>query len=152
MSTEIKKTKNLPSLLTDFFDNRRLFSPIVHDLEDRLLDFGWSAKIPSANIKENGSDFKIELAAPGLEKKDFKIEVDNGILTISSEKKEEKTDEKENYRRQEFSYNYFKRSFELPENSNPDNIDAKYENGVLKLTLPKKVVTPAKPKKEIAVL
>ncbi len=152
MSTEIKKGKSFPTLVNDFFENGKLFSPVIHDLENRLLDFGLKSKIPSVNIKENGVDFKIELAAPGLEKNDFKIEVEGGLLVISAEKQEEKTDEKENYRRKEFSYNFFKRSFDLPENSVPEKIEAKYENGILKLILPKKEVAPATPKKEIAVL
>jgi HSP20 family protein len=151
MSTEIKKGKPFPTLISDFFENGKLFSPVIHDLENRLLDFGLNSKIPSVNIKENGADFKIELAAPGLEKKDFKIEVENGQLVISAEKEEEKKEENEKYRRREFSYNFFKRSFDLPENSVPEKIEAKYENGLLKLTLPKKEAAPATPKKEIAV-
>ena|SRR5688572_9093891 len=152
MSTEIKKRKTFPTVVSDFFENGKLFSPVIHDLEDKLLDFGLKSKIPSVNIKENGADFKIELAAPGLEKKDFKIEVEDGLLVISAEKEEEKKEENENYRRKEFSYNYFKRSFDLPENSVPEKIDAKYENGILKLVLPKKEVKAPAPKKEITVL
>ena len=101
MSTEIKKRKTVPTLLSDFFENGKLFSPVIHDLEDRLLDFGLKSKIPSVNIKENGVDFKIELAAPGLDKKDFKIEVEDGLLVISAEKEEEKKEDNENFRRKD---------------------------------------------------
>ena len=96
-------------------------------------------------------NFKIELAAPGFDKKDFKVETDNGMLTISSEKEKEEKEDTENYRRREFSFSSFRRSFQLPENSIQDKIEAKYENGVLKLTLPKKEISISKPKKEIKI-
>ncbi|MGZ4033408.1 MAG: Hsp20/alpha crystallin family protein [Bacteroidia bacterium] len=152
MSLLVKRNKAaLPSLVSDFFDSGRLF-PSVFDVDANLFDFdGGSIMVPDANIIENGKDFKIELAAPGLERKDFHVEVNNGILTISAEKKEEKKEENENYKRREFSYNSFSRSFTLPENSVQDKIDAKYENGILHLTLPKKEVTVLKPAKQIKV-
>lgn len=95
---------------------------------------------PALNILELEKEFKLELAAPGLEKADFKIQVENNFLTISAEKKEEKNEEKENYRRREFSYHSFKRSFELPQNVQADGISAKYENGILNVSIPKSVV------------
>lgn len=152
MSLLVKRNRTaLPSLVSDFFDTGKLF-PSVFDVDANLFDFdGGSILVPDANIIENGKDFKIELAAPGLERKDFKVEVKDGILTISAEKKEEKKEEKENYKRREFSYNSFCRSFTLPENSVQDKIDAKYENGILRLTLPKKEVTISKPAKQIEV-
>jgi HSP20 family protein len=122
---------------------------------DFTNDFGgsdWATNVPSVNIVENEKDFKIELAAPGLEKKDFKIAMENGMLMISAEKKEEKKEEKENYMRREFSFNKFSRSFRLPENCLTEKIDAKYENGVLRLLLPKKEVKVMNPAKEIKVL
>lgn len=139
-----------PRLVRDFFDTDFFNTPSIFDFNGGLSRFTWPV-VPSVNITENSKDFKIELAAPGLEKKDFKIEVDNGVLTISSEKKKEEKEEKENYSRREFSYESFSRSFGLPENSLPDKIDAHYENGILKLTLPKKEITVSKPKKEIKV-
>jgi HSP20 family protein len=110
-----------------------------------------SNTLPSVNINEDESSFRIEVAAPGLEKKDFKIETEGGYLIISSEKEQESTDEKENYRRREFSYSSFSRSFQLPENSLPEKIEAKYENGILRLVLPKKEHTSVKHRKEIKV-
>jgi HSP20 family protein len=109
-------------------------------------------RVPSVNITENDKDFKIELAAPGLERKDFKVEVENGMLCISSEKEEESKEEKKNYTRKEYSYKGFSRSFTLPDNCMPEKILAKYDNGVLNITLPKKEVTVSKPAKEIKVL
>ena len=79
-----------------------------------------------------------------MEKKDFKIALDNGMLTISAEKKEESKEEKENFTRREFTFNRFSRSFRMPDNCLPDKIDAKYENGLLLLTLPKKEITITK--------
>jgi HSP20 family protein len=141
----------LPSLASDFFDNGRLF-PNVFDLDTNLFDYdGGALMVPDANIVENEKDFKIELAAPGLDRNDFKVEVNNGVLTISAEKEEEEKEENENYKRREFSYSSFSRSFTLPENSVQDKIDAKYENGILRLTLPKKEVTISKPAKQIKV-
>jgi len=143
--------KTLPKLINDFFETDFFSRPGFLDFN---MDFPFnrlSTSMPSANIIEMDGEYKLEMAAPGLEKKDFKIEVDNGLLTISSEKKEEKKEEKKNYRRQEFSYQSFSRSFRLPENSVSDKIDAHYENGLLTLTLPKKEKTPTKAKKEIKI-
>lgn len=140
-----------PKLVSNLFDTDFFTRPSLLDFEGGLSRLNMLANYPSVNIAEHDKDFKIELAAPGLEKKDFKIETDNDMLTISSEKKHEKKEEKENYRRQEFSYESFSRSFQLPENSLPEKIEAKYEDGLLKLTLPKKEVTIHKPKKEIKV-
>jgi HSP20 family protein len=151
MSLLVKRNGNLfPGLVSDLFDADLALRPSLFDF-DRDLFKGLRASVPSVNITEDENSFKFELAAPGLDKKDFKVEADNGILTISSEKEKENTEENENYCRREFSYNSFSRSFQLPDNSLPDKIDAKYENGVLKLTLPKKEVSVAKPKKEIKV-
>ncbi|MDP1728331.1 MAG: Hsp20/alpha crystallin family protein [Bacteroidota bacterium] len=152
MTLTVRKNGSLfPTLVNEFFERDRLL-PDLLDLESTLLN-RWSTdfRVPSANIIENTKDFKIELAAPGLEKKDFKIEVDNDYLTISAEKEEEKKEEKEDFRRREFSYNSFSRSFLLPDNTLSDKIDAKYEDGILRLSIPKKEVTVTKTKKEITV-
>jgi len=138
-----------PRLINDFFDND-FFNYGLADLNKNFLRNGQSL-VPSVNISENNKDFTIELAAPGLEKNDFKIEVDNGLLNVSAEKKNEEKEEKENYCRREFSYQSFSRSFVIPDNSVPDKIDAHYQDGILKLTLPKKEVTLTSPKKEIKV-
>lgn len=142
------RNRNLPSLMDNLMETSNFLSSNIFDWDGGRMDM---PLIPDANIVENEKDFRIELAAPGLEKKDFKIEVSNGILSVSAEKEKEEKEEKENYRRREFSYSSFSRSFALPDNSLPDKIDAKYENGILRLSLPKKEVTVSKPKKEIKV-
>lgn len=152
MSQLTKRNRALfPSIVSDFFDTGRLL-PSIFDADTDLFDFnGGSLVIPNANIAENEKDYKIEVAVPGLEKKDFKIEVDNGVLTVSAEKEEEEKESRKNYKRREFSYRSFSRSFSLPDNSLPDKIDAKYDNGILTLSIPKKEVTISKPVKEIKV-
>ena len=136
-----------PALTNELFDTG--FFPRLWDMD--FIGTDWATNVPSVNIVENREHYMIEMAAPGLEKKDFKIAVDNRMITISAEKKEERKEEKPNFMRREFSYNTFTRSFRLPENCLMDKIDAKYENGVLFLTLPKKEVTVTKPVKEIKV-
>jgi HSP20 family protein len=107
--------------------------------------------MPSVNVRETDKSFELDFAAPGLSKKDFKITVDNGVLTISSEKKEEKEEVEKDYTRREFSYNSFSRSFTLPENVNEEDVKAAYEDGILKLHIAKKNVTVSKAKKAIEV-
>jgi len=97
--TLVKRNGNLfPSLIDDFFRTDLLPRASLLDFDGDLSDLGLSTYVPSVNISETNKDFQFEVAAPGLEKKDFKIEVDNKTLTISSEKREEKNEEKENYR------------------------------------------------------
>jgi HSP20 family protein len=115
-------------------------------------DFDKMNDMPAINVKEEKDAFLIDVAAPGMKKEDFKVEVDRGVLMISAtteEKKVEKTDE---YRRQEFNFMDFKRSFWLPENVKADQIAATYENGLLKLKLPKLAELPAEKGKMIKVV
>jgi HSP20 family protein len=128
-------------LLSDFFEG-----------EDLSLDRLWNKEMsmPAVNISEGDKTYEIELAVPGMRKNDFKVKVENGVLTISAEREEEKKEKEKNYTRREYSYNSFKRSFTLPENVKEDDIKAHYEDGVLKLTVAKKVMTVSKAK-EIAV-
>lgn len=132
---KLLKNPLFPSLLTDrwmpeFFDNERFFDS----------DWMKSITVPSVNIRETEKEFFVELAAPGLNKKDFKIAVENGMLTISAEKKLEKEEKEKDFTRKEFSYSNFSRSFMLPENVNEDKIEAHYEDGILKLQVLKKAV------------
>ena len=94
--------------------------------------------VPAVNITENSDRFVLEMAAPGLKKSDFHINVEKDVLTISSEQKEEKEEKDDNYARKEFYYNSFSRSFNLPETIDVENIKADYKNGILNLVLPKK--------------
>ncbi len=152
MALVLKRNGNLfPRVVNDLMETGNMFTPDLLDFNNNLLNWDFSVKSPSVNITENDKEYKIELAAPGLEKKDFKIEMEDKVLTISSEKEEETKEENENYKRREFSYSSFTRSFQLPADILADKIDAKYENGILKLAVPKKEVTVSKPRKEIKV-
>jgi HSP20 family protein len=153
MTLVIKKRDGslFPSLVSDFFNAERLFGPGFLDINGGLIDREKAIVLPDANIIENEKDFKIELAAPGLNRDDFKVEIEDGVLCVSAEKEEEQEEDRKNYRRREFSYRSFSRSFTLPENSVSDKIDAKYENGILRVVIPKKEVSVSKPVKEIKV-
>jgi HSP20 family protein len=95
--------------------------------------------LPSVNIKESKEGYEVEMAAPGISKKDFKIELSHGVLTISSQKKvENETKKGQEYTRKEFSYQSFSRSFTLPNTVDNDNISARYDNGILKVLIPRK--------------
>ncbi|MGJ8714486.1 MULTISPECIES: Hsp20/alpha crystallin family protein [Maribacter] len=107
------------------------------------------ATVPAVNIKENEKDFELELFVPGRVKDDFKIEIDDSVLTISAEIKEENEEVKENFTRREFSISSFKRSFTLPDTVATDNIEATYEGGILKFNIPKKEEALPKPKRLI---
>ncbi len=109
--------------------------------------------LPAVNIKETPNDFQVEVAAPGLNKEDFVVELEHQVLTIFSEKSQESKEvsEDERYTRKEFSYNAFKRAFTLPEKVEFDKIEAVYTNGILKVIVPKKEESKEKPKKMIAV-
>jgi len=122
-----------------FPDITSLFDDFLGNVSNNKLSFATGHSIPAVNIKENEKDFELEVAAPGMEKKDFKVNVENNTLVISAEKKEEKKEKNDNYSRKEFSYESFERSFTLPQDLVDDNkISAKYENGILKINIPKK--------------
>lgn len=107
--------------------------------------------LPAVNIREGEKEFNLELAVPGHNREDFNIEVDENVLTISLEIKEEHEDKNEGYTRREFRYGSFKRAFTLPETVNEDAIEAKYEDGILRFTLPKKDEALPKPKRMIEI-
>ncbi|MFW5758604.1 MAG: Hsp20/alpha crystallin family protein [Bacteroidota bacterium] len=137
---------SFPSLINRFF-------------EGELMDWnnsnfaGSDSTLPAVNIKENNDEFMIEVAAPGMKKEDFKVNYDNGQLTISSEKENENVEKDgEKVTRREFSYQSFQRSFTIPENViEADKIHAKYENGILHLNLPKREEVKPKPAKQIEI-
>ncbi|MDN5205054.1 Hsp20/alpha crystallin family protein [Fulvivirgaceae bacterium BMA10] len=145
MTTPAKKDSglfsNVPSLFADFF-------------EDDLFGFDrsneWVSKVPPANVMENEDNYVIEMAAPGMKKKDFQINIQNGNLTISAENETEEVKKEKTYTRKEYGYTSFSRSFRLPEIIDSDKILAKYENGILQLTLPKKAKEKI-PVKKIAI-
>lgn len=116
-------------------------------------NFHVGTTIPAVNILETEDDFMVAVAAPGKSKEDFKIELDNDILTISSEEKEENKNVEQNgkYTRREFSYSTFKRVFTLPETVNSEKISATYNNGVLEISLPKREEAKVQPKRMIEI-
>ena len=121
------------------------FSDFFNDLfENMSVPELKGSTVPHVNISETDENFTLEMAAPGLKKEDFNVKVENDMLTISSEKKEESSEKKGKYTRKEFSYSSFLRSFTLPEMVNSENISANYEDGIIKVILPKK--EEAKPK------
>ena len=105
--------------------------------------------LPLVNIKENETDFELELSVSGWNKEDFKIEIDKDVLTVSAEVKTEEVKSEENYTRREFTNMSFRRSFTLPNTVDAENIKANYENGVLSFVLPKKIEALPKPKRVI---
>ncbi|PUV21498.1 MULTISPECIES: Hsp20/alpha crystallin family protein [Sphingobacterium] len=127
-------TKSLNTDAVNPFVNT-VFDNLFNDnfISDRLV-----SRVPAVNISESEKSFKIEMAAPGLDKSDFKINVDKNLITISAEKKDEQTSEDKLYSKKEFNYSSFSRSFTLPETVDYSNIEAAYEGGILILTVGKK--------------
>lgn len=139
-----------------------MFLPSFWDnfLSKDLMDWGSSnfsttdTTLPAVNVKEKDEAFEIEVAAPGMNKEDFKVNFENNVLTISSEKQEEKKEEeKGRYTRREFSYQSFQRSFTVPQELvEGEKISAKYCDGLLCINLPKKEEVKPKPPREIKIL
>lgn len=137
----------VPSLFDDLFNRDWLDSSLANWR-------GNGASLPAVNVMESNDDFQIEVAAPGMKRNDFKVELDNNVLTISSERQDssEQKDSNGNYSRREFSYQSFQRSFSLPENKvMGDKITARYADGILYVTVPKSEEAKVKPAKQIAV-
>ena len=135
----------MPSLFDRFFEND------MFDWSNRNYS-NTNTTLPAVNIKEDEDGFEVEMSAPGLDKKDFKIELNNSVLSISSEKKaENETKEGQQFTRREFSYQSFSRSFTLPETAEGEKIKAKYENGILSVSIPKKEEAKPKPVKQIEI-
>jgi HSP20 family protein len=135
----------LPSIFDRFFNS---------DLMDwNLSNFSsTNTSLPAVNVKETDNEFIIDVAAPGMEKKDFKVNFQNNILTVSSEKKDEREEKNGKYSRKEFSYQSFQRSFTVAENSiDSEKINAKYNDGILHITLPKREEVKPKPLREIKI-
>ncbi|MDX9811551.1 MAG: Hsp20/alpha crystallin family protein [Bacteroidales bacterium] len=115
-----------PFFMNGLFDDD--FFPVVNTR---------SASLPAVNIREDDKRFILDLAVPGIDKKDLKIDINEDILTVSSESKHESEENREGYKRKEFSYSSFCRSFQIPDNVNSDKIEANYKDGILTVTLPK---------------
>lgn len=146
--TLTKRNGNLTNTFPNLFDD--LFSGDLFDWNNSNFSTTGTT-LPAVNVKETSESFVVEMAVPGMTKEDFKVELNNNLLTISSEQKSEH-EEKENdkYTRKEFSYQSFQRSFQLSREAvDADNIQAKYENGVLHLTIPKREEVKQKPSRLI---
>lgn len=132
MSNLIRRNSFFDDFITkDLFEfNRPKFSPS-------------EATLPSVNVLEQKDSFEIQVAAPGIKKENFKIDLERNVLTVGSETREE-TEQKDSdgsFTRREFNYSSFSRSFTLPDSVDSDRIEAAYENGILKITVPKKDIT-----------
>lgn len=138
---------SVPSLLNDIFTDDWFNSSLAN----------WKTagtNLPAVNVRETNDDFMIDVAAPGMKRDDFKVELDNNILTISSEleEKQEEKDKNGRYTRREFSYQSFQRSFSLPENKvDGGKISAKYTDGILHVVVPKREEAKVKPARQITV-
>jgi len=134
LRTLTKRTDNVPSLFNDLF---RPWDALFENNGGSLLRNLSPLSMPAANIVENKDHYEVSLAAPGMKKDDFNIDLEGNVLTISAEKEEKIEQKDERYSRQEFNYTSFSRSFTLPQWVNKDKIDATYENGLLRVNLPK---------------
>lgn len=154
METLVKRDGLFPSLIgksvNNFFDD--FLTKDLFDWTDRnFATLG--SNLPSVNLKETDTHLKVEMAAPGMKREDFKVEIDNNTLMISSEKEEEKeeTRKKDNFVRKEFNYQSFFRSFYLPENIDVNKIEATYKDGILHVTIAKKPGSEKKSLKNIPI-
>jgi HSP20 family protein len=139
-----KTGERTPSVFDDFFKP-------WNEWFDNGGFWGKVMNVPAVNITEQKNDYLVSLAAPGLKKEDFKIDVDGNMLTISSEKEESKEEKDKKFTRKEYNYSSFSRSFTLPEEINKEKIEAKYEDGVLRISLPRKEEAKKPAAKQIAV-
>jgi HSP20 family protein len=143
MLPALRKRSSFPSLIDEFFGG--------DVLPGFFLDFDKRIATPAVNIIESKDDYRIEVAAPGLNKDDFKINIENNVLTISAEKEEKTENEGESFVRREFNYASFSRSFTLPESMDTEKISAKHKDGVLDVIIPKKEEAKQKPARNIKI-
>jgi HSP20 family protein len=145
MTTLARFSNQMPTWFDRFFEND------MFDWSNRNYSTT-NTTLPSVNIREDKEGYEVEMAAPGFSKNDFKIELNNDLLTISSEKQvNNETKEGERFTKREFSYQSFSRSFTLPETVENEKIKAKYADGILKIMIPKKEEAKPKPIKQISI-
>jgi HSP20 family protein len=142
------RTTSLPTLFDTGWMEKFFNAPL-----DEFFNMGKVMNVPAVNVTETDKEFRLCVAAPGMEKKDFKIEAFDEMLTISAEheKKEEKVEFQGRFNRREYNYSSWTRSFALPENCNAAKIEANYVNGELKIVIPKLEIKEAKKVKNISV-
>ena len=138
----VKMNRMFPGFLDDF--RGRDYYPSHYNA------FGFKS-LPAVNIVEGENEYNIEVAAPGLEKKDFRIDLNNDCLTIASAREDKNEENNERYTRREFQYNTFSRSFTLPKTVDSEKIAAKHRDGILYVDIPKKEEAKMKPAREIAI-
>ena len=129
MLPKVRRTENWPSFVDEFFNT---------DFWPSFLDVNTRYSVPAVNILEEDNEYRIEVIAPGIDKKDVKINLEDDVLTISSEMKQENEEKDKHYMRREFNYTAFSRSFVVPEEVDAEKISAEHKNGILTLHLPKK--------------
>ncbi len=126
MLPTIAKRSFRPFYMGSIFDDD--FFPVISNRSNSM---------PAVNIREDEKSFMLDLAVPGIDKKDLKIDINEDVLTVSSETKNEMEDNREGYKRKEFSYTSFCRSFQIPDNVSREKIEANYKDGILSVSLPK---------------
>lgn len=137
------RTRNTwPSLVEEFFNG---------DIFPKFFDNETHYSVPAVNIVENKDEYRIDVAAPGLNKEDFKISLENNVLTVASEKEQEREEKDQKYMRKEFSYYSFNRSFTLPMTVNAEKIRASHKDGILQVVIPKREEAKEKPMREIKI-
>jgi len=139
--TNPAQTANFDSFFNDFFEGEFFPKSLNHK----------SGSLPAANIRETETGFHVELAAPGMKKEDFNIELNEDLLSIRTEKQEEQEEKDGKYTKREFNYSSFVRSFRLPEEVDIDSIRASYSDGLLSLDIPKKEMEETKKVKQIEI-
>lgn len=142
MLPTIVKSNWMPNILDDFFGS---------DFWNDRYNLGLSTTKPAVNVVEAEKEYRIEMATPGISKKDIKIDLNKNILSISYENEQTNEENKDNYMRREFCYSTFKRSFTLPESVNAEKISARQENGILFVHIPKKPEAVEKGPKQISI-
>jgi HSP20 family protein len=142
MSTLVKTQFGSPKHYNSFFGK---------DFLNELYAPAFAGSVPAVNVIENQEGFKIEVAAPGLQKGDFKLNLEKNQLTISAQKEQTEEETNEKYTRKEFKYGSFQRTFTLPNSVDGEKIGANYADGILSVTLPKREEAKEKPAREIEV-
>jgi HSP20 family molecular chaperone IbpA len=127
------------------------FPSFFSDTLERLWSDETLNWMPAVNIRERADDFVIDLAVPGMDKKDFTVEVDNGVLTVSGERRGESEDKSDKHTRREFHYVSFRRHFSLPDTANGEQVNASYKDGILTLIVMKREESRLKPKRQIKI-
>ncbi len=140
MLPTITRRSYMPSYMANLFNDE--FFPVFSKT---------AASMPAVNIREDEKNYSLELAVPGIDKKDLKVDINEDVLTVSSELKNDTEESRDGYRRKEFSYSSFGRSFYIPENVNREKIEANYKDGVLTIALPKMEEEKSKIARQISI-